>query len=178
MKKYVFKQGLAVLTLIVCAAMSGCGGKLPGLVPAEGDLIYNGQPLAWATVTLIHCDDPAGRPASGLTDAEGHFRLLTLGEKGAFPGAYSVRITKNILNEGPETVRDWLARHAAGEKEPPPEERVADVVSVIPPEYQNVNTSGVTVEIGEKGNKAIRVEFDAPDFDPAVLRPAEEIAPE
>lgn len=171
MKNEVIKQGFAALSLIVLTALTGCGGKLPGLVSAEGDLIYNGQPLAWATVTLIRADDPKGRPASGLTDAEGHFRLLTLGEKGAFPGSYSVRVTKNIFNEGPETVRDWLARHANGEKEDPPEERVADVVSVIPPEFQNVKTSDLTVEIGEKGNKTIRIEFDAPDFNPRVPKP-------
>lgn len=154
--------------LLFLWAVSGCGGKLPGLVPAEGELFYNGRPLAWATVTLIDGGDSPGRPAIGFTDERGRFTLLTLGENGAFPGTYTARITKNIMIEGPDSFRHWLEDHEQGLEEPRPEEKVADVMSVIPPEYQDAQTSGLTVEIGKKGDRSIRLELDANGFQPVV----------
>jgi hypothetical protein len=69
---------------------AGCGG---GLVPVRGRVLLDDIPVAGATVTLIPIEE--GRPASGLTDAQGGFRLTTFKrDDGALPGRYKIVVTK------------------------------------------------------------------------------------
>jgi hypothetical protein len=79
----------------------GCGESGPQVIPVEGIVTLNGQPLDKASVTFMPA---AGQPqsASGATDAAGKFSLVTyIGPKeyrGALPGAYKVAIMKSSLS--------------------------------------------------------------------------------
>jgi hypothetical protein len=110
--------------LASCAALFaclGCGERLPARYPVEGEVRYQGKPLAEATV-LFH---PLGVPAPGLaqpmalTDEQGKFRLTTArSDDGATPGDYAVTVTLPALatvgeeptRNGPNTLPALYAR--------------------------------------------------------------------
>ena len=93
-----------VVALLACG---GCGSS-NGLVPVEGVVTLDGQPLADATVVL-HPDTAAGAgPFTATTSDDGKFVLAPAGNSGA-PGAVpgSYRLTITTLRLAPsETGRD------------------------------------------------------------------------
>ncbi|MDO4557439.1 MAG: hypothetical protein Q4C47_00535 [Planctomycetia bacterium] len=138
-------------------------------MPAEGVVLYNGDPLPWAAVTMvpITSGSTAGgetfsRPSAAVTDGNGFFRLQTLGEPGTLPGEYCVRVARQVPNEGPGTLRKWKEMRRTGAPDPMPEEEVLDVVSVLPEKYDDPRKSGLTVTVGEDGNRDIRLEITDP----------------
>lgn len=81
------------LALLLCAALPfcpGCGADGPQLVPAGGTVTYQSEPIEGATVLFM---SEGGPPATGQTDAEGHFTFNTRGAPGAFVGPGRVSIT-------------------------------------------------------------------------------------
>jgi hypothetical protein len=69
---------------------AGCGG---GPVNVRGRVLLDDVPIAGVTVMLMPIDQ--GHPATGLTDADGTFRLTTFQrEDGALPGQYKIVVTK------------------------------------------------------------------------------------
>ena len=85
--------------IVLLPSVVGCGR---GPVAVRGRVLLDETPVAWATVTFIPLGD--GRPASGLTDANGEFRLTTFQRNdGAQPGEYKVVATKtNALPPPPD----------------------------------------------------------------------------
>ena len=85
-----------VLAFAFCVA--GCGGDAgnasrPKLVPVKGKVVYNGKPVAGATVAF-HAEN-APRPAAGTTDANGRFELTMFNTgDGAMVGDNTVTIVK------------------------------------------------------------------------------------
>ena len=68
---------------------AGCGA---GLVPVEGTVLLEDQPLADAQVLFL--PKAGGRPATGKTNAEGQFTLTTnKPDDGVKPGEYQVAVT-------------------------------------------------------------------------------------
>ena len=93
-----------VLAVALVLLPSGCGGKYKP-VPVEGIVTLDGKPLEGATVSFVPADG-AGRPAGGLSDAEGVFQLTTFKEDdGALPGNYRVVVRKT---EGHTALKDTL----------------------------------------------------------------------
>ena len=84
-----------LLTLVVTAA--GCGGKYTP-VPVSGVVTLDGKPVEGATVFFYAVGDAReGRPAHGITDKNGEFRLSTLGnEDGALRREYKVVIHRYV----------------------------------------------------------------------------------
>ncbi|HZN33669.1 MAG TPA: carboxypeptidase-like regulatory domain-containing protein [Pirellulaceae bacterium] len=75
--------------LIASVLFAGCG---PGLVPVEGRVLLEDQPLADAQVLFL--PKSGGRPATGKTNAEGQFTLTTnRPSDGVRPGEYQVAVT-------------------------------------------------------------------------------------
>src|SRR5215471_19002997 len=132
---------LVVMTGI-CAAtlLAGCGGGEGGnTVKAGGTLTVKGQPMADLTVTFTPL---TGRPASGVTDAAGHFVLSTFKNgDGAAPGAHKVTIHENYTEPPP---MPGTPEAAAGQ-EPPK----------FDPKYSDPAKSGLTAEVkaGEDNTK-------------------------
>lgn len=60
----------------------------------EGTVLVDGQPME-GVVVVFYPDNEGNRAASGRTDAEGRFVLMTLEQNdGAMPGNYKVSISK------------------------------------------------------------------------------------
>jgi hypothetical protein len=88
--KLISRSGcLAAFALV--PFLVGCGGVRPAKV--TGILTLNGQPVEGATVQFVPVKE-GGRPATGLTKADGGFSLTTFEDQdGALPGEYKVVIT-------------------------------------------------------------------------------------
>jgi hypothetical protein len=101
-----------VLAAVLVLSQSGCGGKYKP-VPVEGIVTLDGKPVEAATV-LFFREGGAGRPASGLTDAQGIFHMTTFREDdGALPGDYRVVVTKSPGREAPTDERPGEDKEAA-----------------------------------------------------------------
>ena len=88
-------RGTALALLAIgLAFVVGCGSGRPPRVPVTGVVVYRGKPLDSANVTFM---PKGGRPASGLTDAQGRFLLRTFdADDGALEGGHVVCISKNV----------------------------------------------------------------------------------
>jgi hypothetical protein len=79
----------AAAWVVVLSLLPGCGSKGPA--PVTGKVLLEGVPLP--NVRAIFSPIGEGRPANGVTDAEGVFSLTTVRPgDGAFPGKYKVII--------------------------------------------------------------------------------------
>jgi len=99
-----FQKSVCLLAVIVCGCGGGAGG--PDLVPVTGTVLYQGKPIAGATVTM---QPEKGPIANGFTDAEGKFRMTTGGRPGVPVGNAKVGITKQKLaaSGAPVDTKRW-----------------------------------------------------------------------
>ena len=82
------------MLVLIAATLAGCSGA--DLVPVEGVVTLDGQPLVGGTVTLQRPDGPPeGRFFVGETDAQGRFVMKSAkgNATGAMPGEYYMTIT-------------------------------------------------------------------------------------
>jgi hypothetical protein len=98
------------------------------VAPVKGTVTWNGQAVAGAAVMFM---PGAGRPATGTTDSEGHFRLSTFGQAdGAVLGQHKVTVTKRVaISDAPYS----------------PER------SEIPEQYANTATSPLQADVTAAG---------------------------
>ena len=88
------RLGAPVATVLLSMAM-GCGDKL---VPVEGTITLNGEPVAGATVLFFAQEGDSGRiQPAGATDSQGHFALHTKTSVGALPGKYRVSVSRILI---------------------------------------------------------------------------------
>lgn len=110
------------------------------LVPAEGKVLLDGQPLAGATVSFIPVDGGGtkGAPklAGDLTDKNGVFRLQSKNASGAVPGVYKVLVSKRVF-PAPTAAR--------------PNPGFQDMIDVVPVKYTIPNDTPLQVEIPRTG---------------------------
>jgi hypothetical protein len=143
-------NGLKAILLLVIALTAGCSSGIgndkwksarPRTVPAAGTITLNGAPLEGAQIVLIPANGKLG--GSGVSDAKGAFRLTTFPpDDGVVPGSYRVMIAKAELPENPDPDA--------------PESTVPKFAkSLIPARYSNPETSGLTVEVPDSGDKEI-----------------------
>ena len=115
------------LTSLVAA---GCH-RGPDLVPVNGQVTLDGQPVEGAAV-MLHPEN-GGRPATGKSDAAGQFALTTLSEgDGALPGKHKVTVA--------------LTKMLREIKEGDPWDESA-VEYVVPARYGSPQTSGLSAEV-------------------------------
>ena len=153
---------VSLMFLCLLVAFTGCKkAKIAGLVPAEGNLVYNGIPLAWSSIAFIPEDASSGRPATGNTDENGKFILRTLGEPGALPGKYNVMVARFIVDEGPNSLKNWKKKRSDGEPEPKPNSEATDVkvISAIPAKYQKAKQSGIKITVNSQGDRSLKIEL-------------------
>lgn len=112
---------VSLLLLPMLAIATGCGDGHPVRVPVSGQVLIDGQPLAFGTIRFI----PSGhRSSQGTLDATGHFTLSCYGQNdGAVIGKHGVEITAC------ERVKPTLLRWHA------------------PKKYQSQSTSNLSEEI-------------------------------
>ena len=84
--------GRLLFTILLLAAISGCGGDRPPLGTVSGVVTLDGAPLADACVVFEPVEP--GRMSMGWTNAKGEYRLVYIrDEEGAKVGPHYVRIT-------------------------------------------------------------------------------------
>ena len=132
------KQFLSVglCLCLVCLLVAGCGqNRFPGIVPAEGVVLFNGVPLEGANLIFypeeIRDDHVV---VVSQTDQNGRFVLRTHGEaNGAFPGNYRVVVTQSrfvgYINNNPENGREYTLATPVRFSQ----QRTTDLVVTIPP---------------------------------------------
>jgi hypothetical protein len=136
---------LAALALV--PFILGCGGPRP--VKVSGTVTLNGQPVEGAMVQFVPVKD-GGRPATGLTTADGGFNLTTIeNHDGALPGDYKVVITYNPpVESGPAQSTEQ------GMKEIMKLQEKAKRVKpkyVIPPAYTDASRTPLTQSVPTDG---------------------------
>ncbi len=119
-----------LLSLILLVFLTGCGKSGPVLVPVEGKVTLDGEPIVGASVLFQPPD--GGRPAVATTDGQGQFRLAE--EAGAHVGVNRVAITKEIPSEN----------SVPNEED---EEGSSDFELATPAKYASPQLSGLTVDV-------------------------------
>jgi hypothetical protein len=126
----------------------GCDDSGLNLVPVEGVILFQGRPLQDAGVMFMPVDSAQGPPASGTTDAAGKFTLATANRPGAVVGKHRVAISKADAfgaevpiehMENPDLIRSRGVR-------------VFQPKYHIPPQYAEVENSGLTATVNEDDN--------------------------
>jgi hypothetical protein len=147
------------LFVATAAISGGCGSppdphlaNRPAVAAAEGIVMYNGAPVAGATIIL---SPVAGGEygASAMTDENGKFALSAFPpDPGVVPGSYQVSITKLSI---PAAQEDLGEGHDADAPviDPPK--------SLIPEQYSDADRSGLTADIPESGKTDLQ--FDLKD---------------
>lgn len=133
--------GLAICLLVAC----GCApaGSAP-TAKVSGVLTRKGNPVPNASVTFT---PSSGRPANGVTDAEGKFTLSTFAsDDGAVPGAHRVSVASMAIPPMPGTPE--AAKAGANQEE-------------FPAKYSNPDTSGLVAEV--KPGQRNDIKLDIPD---------------
>jgi hypothetical protein len=88
MNTSTFKACAAAVVLAAMALLTGCD-QGPKLVPIEGQVTLDGQPLAYGYVRVIPA---AGRTAFGQLDEQGRFKLMTDDFEGCPVGSHTVEV--------------------------------------------------------------------------------------
>jgi hypothetical protein len=135
-----------ILPAVVVAAgcLPGCSGDGRGLVPVQGQLTSQGEPLGDAWVSFIPNDGTVGLGAGGQADAEGRFSLIgsRRGARGCPPGEYRVRISRQCGPDGSPVPPDAA--------EPP-----SGLWESIPVPYSVHDDTPLTVTVPRRGGKVI-----------------------
>jgi hypothetical protein len=123
------------------ALVSGaCGPDGSGLVPVEGVLRYNDQPLAGAEIVFHPVSEGPGWMPVAVTGPDGSFRPATREPgDGIPPGRYRLTVV-------------W--RPDDGTADEPP--------NLLPPRYARPDTSGLDVEVGPETGRLPDLQLAGP----------------
>ncbi len=144
--------GICGLALILSSL--GCRGQaLPQAVAVTGTITYQSKPVAGAQVVL-NSTDPAGKPASGTTDAQGKFAVQTYVDpatqvQGALPGNYKVTVTK--VEKSTMSSEDMM-KASSGKKPVGPKH-------LLPAKYSSPATTDLPVEVKKGSNPPLALEL-------------------
>jgi len=157
MKSAVSCVAVSLVCMMSLWVLPGCGGanrpaNRPETVLTSGTVMYQGKPVAGATVTFV-AESPASqstpaRGAVGRTDESGQFKLTTFDPgDGVIPGNYRVTVAKMDATAVAENPDPTLP--------PPPPPK-----SVLPEKFADPNTSGLTAEVKQGGENKFSFDLD------------------
>ncbi len=138
--------------LAISFALVGCGRGGP--VAISPTFLYDGKPLAEASISFVRSEKEQGRAAFGVTDAEGKATLTTYQPNdGVLSGAYRVVVIKAPANAMTYTADDVdltdpnafakMSSGAVAASKP----RQRRVVSIIPEVYADPGTTPLTCTV-------------------------------
>jgi hypothetical protein len=144
---------VAVLVVVCCLPIAGCWGRVdkfaarrPKTYPANGRVLWNGEPTEGVLVSLD--SKSHNLSAVGRTDSTGRFTLKTFNPAdGAAVGEHGVRLEKIEIT----------GHDANG---------TPIEVSVMPAQYADAKTSGLTATVVEKGKNEFTFEVTGPRRNP------------
>ena len=161
MKKYLWIMCFIGLVL----AMNGCQkGGLKGLVPAEGVVTFNGEPVEGALVTFgpkATSGEAAG--AQTTTNDKGNFRMMTLlPNDGVYPGEYYVTVTKNVYEGGIslEEAKKNMENPDSARNNSKTKPKEQTVTWNLPKKYGDIASSGLDISIPKEGMKNIEFKLE------------------
>jgi hypothetical protein len=136
-----FHWQATLLAAAVLALLSGCS-RGPKIVPVQGKVLLNGEPLKFGSVMF---QPAAGQPARAEIQPDGSFRLTTnTMHDGGTVGHNRVRVT---------CYEAQRPNAAAGGGELPLGR------SLIPKHYGDIHTSNLTVNVVDGPNEGVVVEL-------------------
>lgn len=143
---------LLVIAGLLPLVVAGCrANKHPELRRVAGQVVYQDQPVADATVAFYHKD--SARPATGTTAADGSFYLTSFEDNdGALPGEHTVVVTKTVApaDDTQFSMDDAVtAPRARGKTQ-----------SLLPPGYASVKTSPLRVTVTDAGPNDFKIELE------------------
>ena len=147
------------LFLAISGWLPGCARQSgrPATYPVQGNITYQGKPVADATVAFLA--DGAPRPAVGTTDGAGEFRLTTFElNDGAIPGTHVVTVVKR--STAMEEVIPTAEEMKSGQVDPQAVEAAMEQAALqltkarseLPAKYANRNTSDLRREVVDGEN--------------------------
>ena len=154
-----------ILPLLAALILIGCnsGARRPATYPVTGTVTYQGKPLAGALVTFVPAEDGKNEAATGMTDAEGKFKLTTYSaDDGANAGDYLIKVAKwdgkKPTNEEQEayiiSYEEEQKLQFTDEKPTPPAK------NLLPAKYGYEGTSGLTLSVTKAGPNHIDIKLD------------------
>ena len=137
--------------LLTCVAWNA--GCQSGLVvhAVEGVVTLDGSPEENVTVTL-YPKDQSGNMGFARTDAEGRFRISTLGgalQKGTTLGDYQVGFNKFVPPPGAVPTQEEMA---APNFDPSKWAGLGDAIDIMPKKYREPGSSGYEITVGKGKN--------------------------
>lgn len=132
----------ATLLVGLLLLLSGCSDGRPKRFAVTGEVTYRGQPVKDAQVMFM---PKGGRPAFGMTDAEGRFTLtsFSVGD-GSVCGEHAVCISKAVQDPNSD-----------------PKLPYARTIPVLPQRYQSYASSPLRADVTSGGPNDFR--FDLTD---------------
>lgn len=164
MKKIALALVAALCCSLVGAGLVGCSkARIKGLVPVEGVVTLNGEPVSGATVMFAPKKHDPSRPkgsAQAVTDASGKFKMSTLDPgDGVFPGDYYVTVTKDRV-EGGLSLEEVKRQHENPELRDNASEPEQTLIRELPDKYADINSSGLDQTIPAEGNKNLELALE------------------
>ena len=155
MKKILRDVVLLSLCFVVLLS-SGCNKKrMKGLVPAQGVVTLNGEPVAGAMImfTPVQIGTEAVA-ASTTTDEKGAFKMTTVDPgDGVFPGDYNVTVVKDEFQGGLTLEQARVNSQNPDEARKQGSVEEATVIHYLPAKYADMNTTDLKVSIPAGGQK-------------------------
>jgi hypothetical protein len=155
MNKTFLLLGFLLEILVSICILTGCGHRSAfPTEPIDGLVTLDGKPLDQATITFspILNETLDAKPAYGLSDAEGKFKITAanggLEGKGTTIGKYTVCVSKIVgtTSLSDEEIKERNAKGIAVQLE---------FKSVIPQKYSDTSTSGLIFEVVRGKNTCI-----------------------
>jgi len=153
------RSGSIAAFLAVCGMFAGCGPggpKLPEVVSVTGEVLYNQKPVEGAEVIFVS-SAPDAKPARGITDAQGRFKLKTYVDAqhdldGATPGDYQVSVSKIDAPAAKMTGEEMSKMMGSGQAIPMPKD-------LLPAKYKDAKSSGLTKSVKAKEKNDFKLEL-------------------
>ena len=106
-------ERLCLITFLI--VLAGCSADNPSLVPVNGIVTMDGQPVAEIIVTFTPTGETLGNGAIGGTDTTGRFTLSDVrGDQGAHVGEYKVSLYPTPTSDKAGLPTDVVSSGAAG----------------------------------------------------------------
>ena len=162
MSQFVYRVQYVFL-FFTAMFLTGCGGGEVGegdhenVYPVQGIVLYNGSPVAGATVSLQSTGTGQTRGASGITNDAGEFELMTFTPgDGAIAGSHKVSVVKSVVEGADPSYFDVNSPNYG--KTPPPS-AAGKTKYLVPEKYSQFKTSGLTVNVKDSGDNEIKLEL-------------------
>lgn len=163
LNKFVFTLVAFCAVAILAVGCKKGPASRPGLVKAEGIVMYNGQPVDGATIEMRPVDETVENcVAVARTDAQGKFAMMTdhPGD-GAMPGKYKTVVKKQVEMIDGMTREEYVkANSKDGGGDVIFDKNKIKTENLVPAKYADPLNTPLEIEIPEKGDKNIQITLE------------------